>query len=230
MRKLAKVMEVSHTAAMTATRNLGMTSYVKRKRQLLSSSTKLLRVKKGKKLVNWMRKNPGLVRVFSDEKFWTVDMARNARNDRYLATSASMVPPINATKHPQGAMMLGVVASDGKSMPPFWFPAGLKVGTNEYLDVLKTVVKPWLDSTYPEGTMFSSKIVHQGIRPSKPRSGAGNLERKACSKPPPNVASLKSAVHEEWTNMSMDYVVKVCSGFRPRVEAMIEAEGSHFEI
>ncbi|QQP40167.1 Uncharacterized protein FKW44_014133 [Caligus rogercresseyi] len=47
--------------------------------------------------------------------------------------------------------MLVVVASDGKSMPPFWFPAGLKVGTNEYLDVLKTVVKPWLDSTYPEG-------------------------------------------------------------------------------
>ncbi|QQP56250.1 Transposase [Caligus rogercresseyi] len=24
----------------------------------------------------------------------------------------------------------------------------------------------------------------------------------------PNVASLKSAVHEEWTNMSMDYVVR----------------------
>ncbi|QQP49440.1 Putative transposable element [Caligus rogercresseyi] len=92
--------------------------------------------------------------------------------------------------------MLGVVASDGKSMPPFWFPAGLKVGANEYLDVLKT----------------------------------GNLERKACSRPHPNVASLKSAVHEEWTNMSMDYVVRVCAAFRPRVEAMIEAEGSHFEI
>ncbi|QQP38377.1 Uncharacterized protein FKW44_018941 [Caligus rogercresseyi] len=30
-------------------------------------------------------------------------------------------------------------------------PSGLQVGTNEYLDVLKTVAKPWLDSTYPEG-------------------------------------------------------------------------------
>ncbi|QQP49000.1 Uncharacterized protein FKW44_007891, partial [Caligus rogercresseyi] len=49
-------------------------------------------------------------------------------------------------------------------------------------------------------------------------------------RPHPNVASLKSAVHEEWTNMSMDYVVRVCAAFRPRVEAMIEAEGSHFEI
>ncbi|QQP40634.1 Uncharacterized protein FKW44_014746 [Caligus rogercresseyi] len=170
MRKLAKVMEVSHTTALTATRNLGMTCYVRRKRQLLSSSTKLLKVKKGKKLVNWMRKNPGLVRVFSDEKFWTVDMARNARNDSYLATSASMVPPINATKHPQGAMMLGVVASDGKSVPPIWFPAGLKVGTNEYLDVLKTVVKPWLDSTYPEGNYVfqqDSAPGHKAIKTQK---------------------------------------------------------------
>ncbi|QQP41393.1 Uncharacterized protein FKW44_015744, partial [Caligus rogercresseyi] len=44
-------------------------------------------------------------------------------------------PPINRTKHPAGAMMLG----------------GLKVGMEEYLKVMKTVVKPWLDSTYPKG-------------------------------------------------------------------------------
>ena len=48
-------------------------------------------------------------------------------------------------------MMLGVVASDGKSMPPYWFPEGLKIGQEEYLNVLKTVVKPWIDSNYPEG-------------------------------------------------------------------------------
>ncbi|QQP54043.1 Putative transposable element [Caligus rogercresseyi] len=58
----------------------------------------------------------------------------------------------------------------------------------------------------------------------------GQSGEKACSRPHPNVASLKSAVHEEWTNMSMDYVVRVCAAFRPRLEAMIAAEGSHFEI
>ncbi|QQP48946.1 Putative transposable element [Caligus rogercresseyi] len=46
----------------------------------------------------------------------------------------------------------------------------------------------------------------------------------------PNAACLKSAVDEEWTNMSMDYMVKVFAAFRPHVEVMIEAEGSHFEI
>ncbi|QQP53718.1 Hypothetical protein FKW44_006285 [Caligus rogercresseyi] len=47
-------------------------------------------------------------------------LKKDCRNDCYLATIACMVPPINATKHPQVAILLGVVARDGKSMPPFW--------------------------------------------------------------------------------------------------------------
>ncbi|QQP34708.1 Uncharacterized protein FKW44_022686 [Caligus rogercresseyi] len=48
-------------------------------------------------------------------------------------------------------MTLGVVASDGKSMPLHWFPNGLKIGTEQYLEVMKDGVKPWLDSTNPDG-------------------------------------------------------------------------------
>ncbi|QQP49073.1 Hypothetical protein FKW44_009595 [Caligus rogercresseyi] len=39
-----------------------------------------------------MKKNPGVVRVFSDEKFWVVDQGRNAQNDGYLALSPHDVP------------------------------------------------------------------------------------------------------------------------------------------
>lgn len=52
---------------------------------------------------------------------------------RFLAYCVDEVPPINSSKHPASAMMLGVVASDGKRMPPFWFPNGLKIGAKEYL-------------------------------------------------------------------------------------------------
>ena len=45
-------------------------------------------------------------------------------------------------------MMLEVVGSNGKRMPPYWLPQGLKIGQNEYLEVLKTVVKPWIDVNY----------------------------------------------------------------------------------
>ncbi|QQP37280.1 Uncharacterized protein FKW44_017497 [Caligus rogercresseyi] len=69
-------------------------------------------------------------------------------------------------------MMLGVVASDGKRMPPFWFPQGLRVGAKEYLAVIKNVVKPWLDATYPRATTAINKMVHLDTKPRNPRSGA----------------------------------------------------------
>lgn len=56
------------------------------------------------------------------------------------------------------------------------------------------------------------------------------MERKACAAPHPNVDSLKASVEEEWANMTGEFIMKTCKAFRPRIEAMIEAEGDHFEL
>ncbi len=53
------------------------------------------------------------------------------------------------TKHPQGVMMLRVLRSDGKKMPPYFFPQSLNISKEVYLNVLQRVVKPWLDENYP---------------------------------------------------------------------------------
>ncbi len=152
MRKMSKDLSVSEFTIRKAVGQLGLHSYVRRRRQLLSKSTNNIRVERGKKIINWLKKKPSsVVLVFSDKKNWMVDQSRNARNDRYLAFSRDEVPAINQTKHPASAMMLGVVASDGKRMPPFWFTHGLRVGAKEYLEVLETVVEPWLDQQNPEG-------------------------------------------------------------------------------
>ena len=58
----------------------------------------------------------------------------------------------------------------------------------------------------------------------------GAVERKACATPHANVDALKAAVEKEWAEMSVEFVVKSCRAFRPRIEAMIEAEGGHFEM
>ena len=154
-------------------------------------------------------------------------------------------------------MMLGVVASDGKKMKPFWFEKGLKINTTVYLNVLKTVVKPWLDENYPEGNYVWQRIPHRRTSPRLCRSGArrtwrpfgrgpcgpprrrilspldygvwGYVKKKACSRRHPNVASLKAAVEEQWDLMPADYLVATCSAFRPRVESMLKAAGGHFE-
>ena len=47
------------------------------------------------------------------------------------------------TKFPATVMVFGVVSSEGHIMPPHIFEVGLKVSTNEYLDVLKSVLIPW---------------------------------------------------------------------------------------
>ncbi len=44
--------------------------------------------------------------------------------------------------------MLGIVASDSKAMPPSWFKKGIKIDQKEYLKVLETVVKPWIDKNF----------------------------------------------------------------------------------
>jgi len=57
----------------------------------------------------------------------------------------------------------------------------------------------------------------------------GNVKRKACSRPHPSVGALKSAMEKEYANMSEDFIKNTCSAFRPRVEAILAAQGGHFE-
>ncbi|QQP57757.1 Transposable element tcb2 transposase [Caligus rogercresseyi] len=117
-----------------------MYSYARRKRQLLSASAKNSRVECGQQLINWLKKKPSsTILVFSDKKHWTVDQSRNARNDR-------------------------VVVTDGKRMPPYWFPKGLRLGTKEYLEVMRGIVKPWMDATYPDGKDTKLKLCNSGVR------------------------------------------------------------------
>ncbi len=127
-------------------------SYVCRHRQLLMDTMKKTRVEKGRKLLSCLHHNGLTVWIFSYKKNWTVDQARNSRNDRYLAYrvhKAHPPPPIASTKHLASTMMPGVVASDGKLIPPYWFLKGLRVGTTEHLDILQSIVKPWIAANYP---------------------------------------------------------------------------------
>ena len=76
MRKLAKDLNVSEWTIRQAVGELGLHSYVRRRRQLLSNNAQISRVECGKKVLNWLKKKPAsVVLVFSDKKNWTVDQA-----------------------------------------------------------------------------------------------------------------------------------------------------------
>ena len=98
MRKMAKELNVSECTIRNGVKDLGACSYVRRRRQLLTAKSKMARVERGKKLINWLKKKRlSTVLFFSDKKNWTVDQAKNSRNDRYLAYNVDQVPPVNQT-------------------------------------------------------------------------------------------------------------------------------------
>eukprot|EP00095_Tigriopus_kingsejongensis_P008388 snap_masked-scaffold9_size846264-processed-gene-2.1 protein:Tk08388 transcript:snap_masked-scaffold9_size846264-processed-gene-2.1-mRNA-1 annotation:"Calmodulin" len=78
-----------------------------------------------KKIITFLKKKPAdQVLIFSDEKIFTVDAVSNSRTTSYIAKRPEDVHPCvryqGRSKHPAGAMMLGVVGSYGKAFPPIW--------------------------------------------------------------------------------------------------------------
>ncbi len=78
------------------------------------------------------------VKIFLDKKNFSLDQSFNHCNDCYLAKAKSDVQAIMTTKHPASVMVLGIMTSNGKKMPPFFFPCRLRVGAKEYLEMLQT--------------------------------------------------------------------------------------------
>ena len=73
----------------------------------------------------------------------STDPSYDSQNHRWMATNNSDVPRVMKTKFPAMVMVFGVVSSEGHIMPPHIFEVGLKLNTEVYLDVLKSVVIPW---------------------------------------------------------------------------------------
>ena len=254
---LAKDMNVTPKTMGQAIRDLGMKSRARPPKHLLTEAYKENHVTRSKKLLTWLKNHKDTIKIFSDKKMFVVDQAYNRRNDRFISSSSSEVKPVPRTKHPQGVMMLGVVGSDGKKMPPFFFDQGLKINQKVYENVLKTVVKPWLDATYPHTAYVfqqDSAPAHKakktqdwckehlrGFWPAEfwpPQSPDLNpldysiwsiVERDSNKTSHKNIADLKASICQAWEAMEEEYVVKVCRRFRPRLEAVVKAKGGYIE-
>jgi hypothetical protein len=55
------------------------------------------------------------------------------------------------------------------------------------------------------------------------------IQTRACNKKHSTIEALKKSIRREWAQMPEAYIRKVCSRFRPRIEAVIAAEGGHIE-
>ena len=154
-------------------------------------------------------------------------------------------------------MVLGVVGSDGQKCPPYFFPCGLKIGTKEYIHVMKAHVLPWLKRTYPRNNFVwqqdsapghKAQVTQEWLNnnfanfwpwalwpPSSPDCNPldyavwGVLQVRVGATPHSSVQNLKAAITREWGLLTPAFITKSCKRFRGRLEAVIAAEGGHFE-
>ena len=54
-----------------------------------------------------------------------------------------------------------------------------------------------------------------------------HVEKGACRTRHPNVDTLKKSVNREWAAMTPEYIRSVCSSFRKRLVAIVNAEGGY---
>jgi hypothetical protein len=230
-----------------------------RRGQFMSEATKTRRLEKAKKLLARIKHPavPNPLIFFSDEKNFTQDQKVNRRNNRWLCSDPTEVPIVMATKFPANVMVLGVVSNGGDVMPPHIFPKGLRVNTEEYLDVMKTVVKPWMDQIagnrhyvfQQDGApAHNSKKTQDLLRenlpevwekevwpPSSPDCNPldyfvwGVTELRVNAKPHSKTEDLIEKIKEVMGSLDRDTVAKACRRFRSRIEAVVAAEGDFIE-
>lgn len=258
MRRHAKEFQVDpKTIRKAVHQDLGLCSFVRQPRHLLTNALKQKRLDQCKKILSHLRHHGSTVKIFSDKKIFTVDQVYNRRNDRWLAESKSDVKGVFRTKHPTQVMVLGILGSDGQRMPPYFFGPNEKINTECYYKVLRYTVLPWLKVKYPQGNYVFQQDgapAHMSAKvqkfcadnmaeywaktmwpPGSPDLNPldffwwGTIERKTNATPHPNLESLKRSIAQVWADESADGIRKACASFRPRIKAVIQAQGGHIE-
>ena len=234
-------------------------SYALRKGQFMSEATKIVRYEKARGLLNRLKHPPAedLLIFFSDEKNFSQDQKVNSRNNRWLCDDPSEVPIVMKTKFPATVMCMGVISNKGDVMLPHFFPTGLKINTDVYLDLLNNVVKPWMDQI-AAGRPFiwqqdgvpahNSNRTQEWCRenlpfffekevwpPNSPDCNPldyyvwGVAERDANRTSHNTKEALMARIVEVFANIPKADVVKACSRFRSRIEKVVAANGDFFE-
>lgn len=259
MRQLAMQSGVSRrTVGRAVHEDLGLHSYAFKRGQLLTAQTKESRKIKAAALLNELKHDSaGLLRFFSDEKNFDQDQKINSRNDRWLCKTIEDVPVVMRTKYPATVMVLGVVSSEGHVMQPYFFEKGARLNAERYVEVLKDVVKPWMDRVadgkpyvfqQDSAPAHKAKTTQAWLNLNVPHHWSPDLwppsspdcnpldyyvwsivEKQVNKRPHNTIESVKEAIADVMGSLRPNDVCAACSSFRRRLQSVVDADGGHFE-
>ena len=134
--------------------------------------------------------------------------------------------------------------------------AGIKIGTNEYLEILEASLLPWIESNFGLNNIVlvqDSAPAHQSRKTQQflankilfvkaevwPSNSPdlnvldyylwGVLQQQVNKSSHSSIDSLKRTIKRELKKIPKDDVVAACKKFHSRIEAVIRADGGHIE-
>ena len=193
----------------------------------------------------------------TDPSYDNRTIASTLKMQIWIATNNRDVPRVMKTKFPATVMVFGVVSSEGHIMLPHIFEVSLKVNTKVYLDMLKSVVIPMVQSGGQWQTLGCAAGLGAGPQIQRNPGLASEGVLRLCtllslapSSPDLNPldyfvwsyvenvtnmtshntkARLITAIRRVFAELPPALDEKACSQFRIRIEAVIEAEGGYIE-
>ena len=258
MSKLARAIHVSKSTVSKAVKeDLGMKSFTRKRRNLLTERAKAIRRERAPKVLNHLKYLGSDVRVFVDDKKFIVEEVANRRNSRVIAYCPDDVAPVMKGENSVSVMEFGAVTSDGRVMPPHFIPVGMMIDTDEYLTILKESLIPWMmkyydlnkvmmvqDSAPAHASQTVQDILSQKIPLYVPKdiwpSNSpdlnpcdfwmwGVVEQKSNSNAHASVSELTKAIREAASTIDPGEAQRACSAFRRRLESVRDADGGHID-
>ena len=147
IRDLSRELNVSaSTVKLVLNEDLRYHSHKHRRGQLLTENASDNRLTKGKKHQSKVKHptEPQKIWFFFDEKNVCQDQKQNTQNNRWLAHCPKDTRSVTQTKFSQTVMVSGCVSCEGDVMSLHFFREGLSSDSEVYVDLLVTVVKPWI--------------------------------------------------------------------------------------
>ena len=190
-------------------------------------------------------------------KLWHRTIASTLKMQIWIAMNNRDMPRVMKTKFLATVMVFGVVSREGHIMPPHIFEVGLKVNTEVYMDVLKSVVIPWCNQVahgrpwvWQQDSVAAHKSKETQAWLQKECYDSIPFSHWPHSSPDLNLldyfvwsyiknitnmtshntkASLIAAICGVFAELLPALVEKVCSQFQVPIKAVIEAEGGYIE-
>lgn len=259
LNKMAKDLQISRSTLQSIVHNdLSLRSYRLFNGQVLTDQAKQNRKEKCKKLCDFFKVRRIEDVLWSDEKVFTIEVARNAQNNRQLLSPSLKNTGKRkiATKglFPKSLMVWGGVSATGKTSLVF-IDKNVKINANVHQEeILEKAVVSWKrnhpnvifqqDWAPAHGAKTTIRFLETKIGSFMTKdlwpanspdlnpldfSVWGFMEEQLRSRKVHNLNNLRKELIKIWDDLDINYLRRTIDSVKKRIEACIEADGGHFE-